>query len=273
MLKGLRNAGHSVRYIVAGEYGELRDRAHWHGILFFKGDLPVMPAIGKEKQSWAFWPHGYVYCQHISPRGYHYVLKYLLKDQRLDGRKHTVDATHYGLSKKPPLGAEFLTGEAVKAARQGSLPPEPTYQVPGARGYYWLLDASRDLYLKAFAAEFWRLHGTYPRNLPDWAETYMFRTNALPAHHEFYEGARTTELEWRSWYGTTTQQKHGGRLRSMGFSLRSFERAEVYGWQVANLSNLAALPGNRDPGCHCPDCKRWRKEAFNRLRLIVDTPF
>ena len=45
-MKLLRRAGHKVRYLVAGEYGDLKGRSHFHALLFFTemqpGDKPVV---------------------------------------------------------------------------------------------------------------------------------------------------------------------------------------------------------------------------------------
>ena len=45
-VRSLRKAGHKVRYMIAGEYGERKGRAHWHAVLFFKGKVPSLP-IGR----------------------------------------------------------------------------------------------------------------------------------------------------------------------------------------------------------------------------------
>jgi len=99
-LKRLRKA-YSVRYIVAGEYGAKKGRAHWHCILFFKGAVP--PVSFDRNFMWSFWPHGFSYFQRPDYGGFAYVLKYLLKGSPEGYSKR------FQLSKKPPLGLVYLS--------------------------------------------------------------------------------------------------------------------------------------------------------------------
>lgn len=108
MMKSLRKAGHSVRYIVAGEYGSKRGRAHWHIILFFRGLSPELPSADTEKQMWSYWPHGFTYVQRPDYHGLMYVLKYAIKD---DGSDKTTRRVM--MSKKPPLGSDYWDHLAI----------------------------------------------------------------------------------------------------------------------------------------------------------------
>lgn len=106
-LKGLRNDGYKVRYMVAGEFGSLRGRMHWHAILFFYGKVPVMQ-LDTERWDWAYWPHGFTYVQNPDhAKGIAYVAKYALKDENSQG-----SAKSLMVSKKPPLGEAFFVERA-----------------------------------------------------------------------------------------------------------------------------------------------------------------
>lgn len=271
MLKALRFAGHPVRYLAAGEYGSLRARAHWHVLLFWQGKLPVLPEPG-EKKSWAFWPHGFVHCQHPNVRGYRYVLKYVLKQQPMDGHTRTNNMGHLGLSKVPPLGHAYLTNLAATYARAGHLPPRPVYQVPGDPGYFWLLGTTRRNFLRAYAYAHWCHHGRPPRALPEWAELAISPTMADGQGSPTWEASMDAEREWRSWYGTETQQRHGDAFRAIGWSLRSSDRLAVFDWQERyKVSDLGGPSGASL--CSCPDCRAWRTRQINRQRFVIDTPF
>lgn len=142
-MKRLRKAGYNVRYIVAGEYGSARGRAHWHGILFIRGKrLPVAvdPAERKADElffprwkddpagriAWAYWPAGFTWVEEPSYEAFRYVLKYALK-----GQKQDVEAGHLAMSKKPALGDEYFRQMARRWARQGLAPADLSYSFPG----------------------------------------------------------------------------------------------------------------------------------------------
>jgi len=107
MLKRLRKAGYNVRFLVAGEYGSKRGRAHWHCCLFFKGACPPFPPVETQKQHWDFWsdankPLGFVFVQKPDFHGLRYVVKYACKD---DGSGRSTRKVQMSL--KPPLGADY----------------------------------------------------------------------------------------------------------------------------------------------------------------------
>ena len=96
-MKSLRNEGYKVRYIVAGEYGSTKGRAHWHAILFFKGKVPKNIEYDK-RINWKHWNRGYSFIEKPSYKSYRYVMKYILKDTQLD-----VQNGHFSLSKKQAI--------------------------------------------------------------------------------------------------------------------------------------------------------------------------
>lgn len=167
-MKQLRNAGHKVRYFVAGEYGDLYGRTHFHAILFFKAIAPgngVLPRYrddypeGTTPDKWgAFcreipqkrmvhireWPHGHIKTDwNADERAIRYVCKYLLREDKKNA--------WFSLSKKPPLGAEWFARKAALARDLGVLPSSFNYLPPGGKKgkSYLMTGATRRDYLRA----------------------------------------------------------------------------------------------------------------------------
>lgn len=134
LFKRLRRAGYPLRYVVAGEYGEQKARAHWHCLIFWQGKIPDLPPMDEEKQHWSFWntggrspkPMGFVYHQRPDGAGMHYVVKYLQKQQ---GQR----VAEFRQSRKPAIGSRYLIERAEKIARDGMEFHDFTYAVPGDR--------------------------------------------------------------------------------------------------------------------------------------------
>lgn len=161
MLKSLRKAGHKVRYIVAGEYGTAKGRAHWHIILFFKGSSPALPL--ERRINWPFWPHGFVYAQNPDYKGFRYVLKYTLKDQESEGTSKRL-----AMSKKPPLGHAFFMQLASDLVSRGLPLHSPEYSfshVINSKGVprkYWLQGRMREMLLERYVDLWQQTYGTNP---------------------------------------------------------------------------------------------------------------
>jgi len=121
--KSLRMAGFKFRYVIVGEYGSEKDRAHWHALILWEGAEPVAQ-FGTQEYEWPYWSHGTSYIER--PRNIQatssYILKYLLKDENAKIR----------YSKRPALGEEYLLGYARKHAQQGLslFPKQATFTVP-----------------------------------------------------------------------------------------------------------------------------------------------
>jgi hypothetical protein len=124
-MKRLRK-DYNVRYIVAGEYGTKKGRAHWHAILFFKGEYPEIKE--NKRVDWKYWKHGFTYFQQPDWKGLRYILKYVMKDQDAD----SADA-HLAMSKKPPLGYGFFNDLALQHVEQGIIPRSFMYKIAGVR--------------------------------------------------------------------------------------------------------------------------------------------
>lgn len=171
-IKLLRRSGHKVRYLVAGEYGDAKGRAHFHALLFFThveplGERGPVPAynpghIADLSASGPFcreiphkrmvhireWPHGHISADWSSSEASaRYVCKYLLSDDK--------NNAWFSLSKKPPLGAAWFAHKAAKAREAGVLPSSFEYLPPGGRKDrpYLMTGATRRDYLNAISTD------------------------------------------------------------------------------------------------------------------------
>lgn len=184
-MKMLRRAGHKVRYLVAGEYGDAKGRAHFHVLLFFSDLRPLQfrdskgklitrgqtpryvddYAPGTLQEDWGpfcdeiphesmrhirEWPHGHVDTRwNITERNCRYVCKYLLKDADTKHRRW------FSLSKKPPIGAEWFAQKAATAKDLQVLPSSFEYMPPGGTTdrKYLMTGATRRDYLNAITKD------------------------------------------------------------------------------------------------------------------------
>jgi len=162
-MKLLRRSGHSVRYLVAGEYGTLKDRAHFHALLFFQYVAPgngITPAYGTHDAAFCRdiphkrmvhireWPHGHITADWSgTEKSARYVCKYLLADDK--------NSAWFSLSKKPALGAEWFARKAQAALIHDVLPSTFEYLPPGGSKDrpYLLTGASRRDYLNAICVD------------------------------------------------------------------------------------------------------------------------
>lgn len=160
-MKRLRKAGYAVRYIVAGEYGSRKGRAHWHAILFFQGKAPQVVGDPEAVQgdevaldcriNWPHWTAGYSYFQRPDYGGFAYLLKYVLKDTDQAVARH-----HLAMSKKPPLGAEYFRALALQHVEENISPQTALYvfrdQFDGKqqRREFMLQGRMREIYVETF---------------------------------------------------------------------------------------------------------------------------
>lgn len=181
-MKLLRRAGHKVRFLVGGEYGELKGRAHFHAILFFQhlkrpepftegewrdghrhpipfynqdhlrdpsSSLPFCREIPQKRMVHIReWPHGHIRVDwSASEKSARYVCKYLLADNK--------NNAWFSLSKKPALGAAWFAQKAEKAKALGVLPSTFEYLPPGGdpNKPYLMTGATRRDYLNAITQD------------------------------------------------------------------------------------------------------------------------
>jgi len=130
-IRTLRRAGHKVRYIASGEYGDLKARAHFHAILFGQTIGPPVEKI-REREWVDWWPHGHVFADdhQATPKSIRYVAKYLMKEH---GNQW------FTCSKKPPIGDLGIRQIAMRSAQAGVL-PSLRYMPDGGhpKGFYVL---------------------------------------------------------------------------------------------------------------------------------------
>lgn len=139
-IRALRDSHHKFRYIIVGEYGERKGRAHFHALLFFKGPSIDMPL--KTMCDIPQWPHGHVMGELIySEKAMRYVCHYVQKSDKV--------ASWFSLSKKPVLGSEFFEAKAQQAAAMGLFPAGFHYLPPGGEPgrEYLMTGAAKRFYI------------------------------------------------------------------------------------------------------------------------------
>lgn len=190
-MKLLRRAGHKVRYLVAGEYGGEKGRAHFHAILFFQHLEPLHGVDGRRRINVgtlaeplmvspmqpryiddypSFADQSYApFCREIPqermvhirewPHGHITVdwsmteksVRYVCKYLTKDDKNNA----WFSLSKKPALGARFFAAKAAKARELSVLPSSFDYMPPGGNRErpYLMTGASRRDYLNAITQD------------------------------------------------------------------------------------------------------------------------
>lgn len=162
MMKRLRKAGYKVRYIVAGEYGSEKGRAHWHAILFFYGKGPEV--VLEERIDWKYWPEGFAFFERPEYGAFRYCLKYVLKNQKLE-----VSAKYLAMSKKPLLGESWILSKADEYVAAGIPPQNYEYWFPeayhksGKLRVFRLQGKAREVFCERFLSAWW---AKYPDKEP-----------------------------------------------------------------------------------------------------------
>jgi hypothetical protein len=126
-LKLLRFNGFRFKYFAVGEYGSKKGRAHWHLIVFFKGEVPEHEH-GKRFHE-KHWPHGFSFWEKVNQErisAVRYICKYVHKD--LDD---ALRQGHLAMSKKPPIGSEYFAGLAQRHVEAGLSPADLSYSFAG----------------------------------------------------------------------------------------------------------------------------------------------
>lgn len=123
-----------VRYLVAGEYGPLRGRAHWHAVLIFEDGMPPFDFTADRYNDARLWPYGFVRARPITDEAsFAYACKYAVKSTKaMQGNQQFLPGVETVLrrSRIPPLGQPFFIERAVKQADFG-IPLSMRYMPPG----------------------------------------------------------------------------------------------------------------------------------------------
>lgn len=169
--KRLRFAGYKFRYVVAGEYGKLKGRAHWHVLFFWEGDPP--PHELRERITthdyWTGHPDsegGHTYWDDVSVATCKYVCKYLLKSEEEGGN------TEFHHSTVPLIGASYFRRYAEKYVEAQILPQNPTYSFPevrfqkgkrkGQQRPFYMSDAAADVFSSHLIAKWQEKYNCHP---------------------------------------------------------------------------------------------------------------
>lgn len=256
-IRSLRDAHHRVRYLVTGEYGDLKGRTHFHCVLFGKGKpLSVSafrgcsePLPQRKLFNWSpHWPHGFVFADHGSDeRKVRYVAKYLLKTEDSQQR-------WFSVSKKPPLGAGFFRDKAAEAIALGVVPSSFEYLPPGGdRGRpYLMTGASRRDYLAEVIAGFQERHPGKLLRLSEWVaksldkyEWQAFKdkhaamldgmtvSELVEAMQENFDLSRMSESEasWQSYKASEYYREDEARhWDTLGYNITAIHLRECVVW-------------------------------------------
>lgn len=225
--KRLRTAGFPLRYFVVGEFGGEKGRTHWHAIVYWKGQVPALKLMSNVVQ--AYWDHGHSYWERLtgdnpvsSAKAVRYVCKYTQKDLQ--------DMEKQGLlrmSKKPPLGADWLRQLAAQYVRQGLAPQSLFYRHAGitdrdGRPREFMLrtgSASADLFCRSFLEAWSETHGS--RHVP-----------ASPVIEEYEDRMARADVEAFQW-----QRKETEVLAA----LEQRRKREAMGWGLSMGSGVGFL--------------------------------
>lgn len=125
-LKYLRAEGFPCRYLVVGEYGKVKKRAHWHILIFWMNQYPRIEKMN-ERINEKHWKHGYSFFEEATPDSIRYICKYIQKD---------ADKLQYKImmSKYPPIGHRYLMNRAQMFVKQGLAPQSLSYNFPDVLG-------------------------------------------------------------------------------------------------------------------------------------------
>ncbi|MER9489796.1 hypothetical protein NKI50_28135 [Mesorhizobium sp. M0563] len=160
--KLLRRDGYKFRYLVCGEYGSEKGRAHWHLLMFWQGKVPphelTTSRWNQKRFENKYWPHGFQHWEKPNAKSIRYVCKYIQKDIGKDERQG-----HISMSKKPPLGDQYFYELALKYVKAGLAPQDLTYRFPevkdtkGKPKLFFMGGATAQNFIRYYQA-LWFLH-------------------------------------------------------------------------------------------------------------------
>lgn len=181
-LKRLRRAGYPLRYIVAGEYGSLKQRAHWHVVAFWKERVPPIPEHVFSHGSYRcyrdpFWKFGITAWDKADASAVRYVCKYMMKDAK-DPQGQSI----VRISKKPLLGAQYFDEWAERHVVAGLPIKDRLYTVPGSYDNktglawrYYMSEAATNYVCASFLHQWRERNGALHPPQSDVVERYLDR--------------------------------------------------------------------------------------------------
>lgn len=175
-LKRLRNDGYPARYIIAGEYGTRKGRAHWHGVIFWQKKIPPIKLY---RRFWdKYWDHGHQVWKKPAPSHVRYCCKYIRKDVKDKNAQ-----SKFQFSKVPPIGTHYFVQRAREMVKQGLVPLDRFYTFPEAKMkksskplQFYLTGATYDYFMAAYCDAYEKAHPwkDWPPSelLHEWAEKH-----------------------------------------------------------------------------------------------------
>jgi hypothetical protein len=142
---------HSFRYLIAGEYGKRKQRAHWHAILLGVGMPPEIPQHNANFQNMPSWRYGFTYVEEANFKTIRYCAKYLTKSKSPEAKASGIQEQEMVLySKNPPLGIRYVLDLADNYVASGIFPRTFAVNPRGAYGTkrrYQISGVSQHLFL------------------------------------------------------------------------------------------------------------------------------
>lgn len=188
-LKRIRKK-HKVRYIVAGEYGSLKGRAHFHALLFWKDKVPNYSRTNNWTED-PFWVReidgvkrqiGFTNWKEVDFRACKYVCKYMLKSQD-DPDYHSM----VRLSRNPILGKDYFDIWVKRHIDQQLPLSSRLYTVPGSFDpetrrpwQYYLNDAALRYVCSSYIRQWREVHGHDRWPFSELIERYLNRDASAP---------------------------------------------------------------------------------------------
>ena len=256
MMKRLRAAGYKVRYIVTGEYGSRKGRAHWHAILFFEGKVPDVEL--EKRIDWKPWGHGYAWFEKPDYKAFRYVLKYVLKDQQ-----QQVAVGKLAMSKKPPLGHKYFEQLAERYVKQGLAPQSYKYSFDdefteyGARREFMMKGVTRENFLNHYMSKWDEVKQTpypYSEILDEYTDK-LVRTSPAKQWEAFITDLKNKASPF--WGGDTSARV----VKAVAYEGAAIIKNEFGQWIYVKRNN-EGLP-------------TWRREIHDRaqMRLAIKGEF
>lgn len=212
MFKQVRKAGYKFKYLVAGEYGTRKRRAHWHVLFFWYGSVPEV--VLEQNWQWPYWKHGHSQWKDMHFGSARYVAKYVQKEQG-DGEAEAM----IRMSKKPPIGHEWFQWWAREHVEQGLVPRSYHYSFEGVnlkdgrRRQFYMRGVTAENFMKAYCRAFVEKHGhiRFPQGefLEEWLDKKYRAYYETETWLREKQNGKITEVYKRSVLEDEAE-KHGG---------------------------------------------------------------